>query len=204
MTYVHLFLAWLDSALLCSIVVLWFGKRFKLERNHLVFAALPLFLVLLVPVRGLSLFMYAWSIIGDLSMTSKTYLIAWLLYRLGGPVVTDMKEIRSVMRAISIVGLVFYPLSLGISQLDPYATGYSASIPIILTVVLAAYGLRKGFYVLTTAMLLALWGYLLGLMVSNNLFDYLLDPILFLYALGFTCVTLVRKPRAKNTAGRTT
>ena len=62
--------------------------------------------------------------------------------------------------------------------------------------------MRKGYLVLSASMLLALWAYLLGLMESDNLFDYLLDPMLFLYAAGFTCVTLLRNLKAIKTAGR--
>lgn len=201
MTVVHLFMAWLDSALLFSALFLWIGGRFKLQQSMLITGVAIAALTILIPVQGLSLFLYVWSIIGDLSLTSKTYLAIWLLYRLGGPVVTDIKEIRKVMFAIAIVGLVFYPLSLGLSPFDPYSTGYSASILIVLTVVLLVYGMRKGNFLLSASMLLALWAYLLGLMESSNLFDYLLDPLLFLYAAGFTCVTLLRNGKVKNPAG---
>ena len=202
MTIVHLSMAWLDTALLSSMIVLWIGRRFELGAVYLSFGAAIAALVTLIPVHGLSLFMYAWSIIGDLSLTSKTYLVAWLLYRLGGPVVTDMTEVGKVMRAITIIGLVFYPLSLGLTPFDPYSTGYSASILIVLTVILLVYGMRKGYLVLSASMLLALWAYLLGLMESDNLFDYLLDPMLFLYAAGFTCVTLLRNLKAIKTTGQ--
>jgi len=201
MTTVHLFMAWLDSALLFSALTLWVGGRFRLEQTKLIAGVVIVALAMLIPVRGLSLFMYAWSIIGDLSLTSKTYLVAWLLYRLGGPVVTDVKEVGKVMRAITIVGLVFYPLALGLSPFDPYSTGFSASLLIVLTVVLLVYGMRTGNMVLSASMLLALWAYLLGLMESDNLFDYLVDPLLFLYAAGFTCVTLLRNRKAEKPAG---
>jgi len=201
MTLVHLFMAWLDSALLFSALFLWIGGRFKLQQTILITGVAIVMLAALIPVQGLSLFMYAWSIFGDLSLTSKTYLVAWLLYRLGGPVVTDVKEVRKVMYAITIVGLVFYPLALGLSPFDPYSTGFSASILIVLTVVLLVYGMRKGNLVLSASMLLALWAYLLGLMESDNLFDYLVDPLLFLYAAGFTCVTFLRNRKAENPTG---
>ena len=202
MTVMHLFMAWLDSALLSSMVVLWIGSRYKWQSTRMAIGVAIASLAMLIPVHGLSLFMYVWSIISDLSLTSKTYLVAWLLYRLGGPVVMDMKEVGKVMRGVTIIGLLFYPLSLGLSSFDPYSTGYSASILIVLTVVLLVYGMRKGYLVLSASMLLALWAYLLGLMESDNLFDYLLDPMLFLYAAGFTCVTLLRNLKAIKTAGR--
>ena len=201
MTIVHLSMAWLDSALLSSMVVLWIGSRYKWQSTRMAIGVAIASLITLIPMHGLSLFMYLWSIIGDLSLTSKTYLVAWLLYRLGGPVVTDVKEVRKVMHAITIIGLVFYPLALGLSPFDPYSTGYSASILIVLTVVLLVYGMRKGNLVLSASMLLALWAYLLGLMESDNLFDYLVDPLLFLYAASFTCVTLLRNRKAENPTG---
>jgi hypothetical protein len=202
MTGVHLFMAWLDTALLSSMIVLWFGSRFKLGSVYLRIGVAIVALGVFIPVHGLSLFMYVRAVIGDLSFTSKAFLFAWLLYRLDGPVITDMKEIRFVLSATAIIGLLFYPLSLGLSSFDPYSIGYSARILIVWTFIAAAYGIRNGYYILAAAMVLALWGYLLGLMESNNLFDYLLDPLLFLYAAGFTCVTLLRNLKANNSAGR--
>jgi len=201
MNVAHLFMAWLDSALLLSALVLLIGGRYKLQTRTELMTVVIVALVLLIPMRGLSLFQYPWSVIGDLSLTSKTYLAIWSLYRLGGPVVTDVKEVRKVMLAVTVVGLVFYPLTLGLSPFDPYAAGYSPSILIIVNVVLVAYAMRKSNFALTIAMLLALWAYLLGLMESDNLFDYLLDPLLFLYAVGFTCVTFLRNGKVKNPMG---
>jgi len=202
MTGAHLVMAWLDTALLSSMVVLGLGNRFRLGSISLRIGVVLVALCSLVPVHGFLLFMYVHSMLGDLSLTSKAFLIAWLLYRLGGPVLSDMKEIRFVMRAIAITGLVFYPLALGLSPFDPYSVGYSASVLIVITIIAGVYGLREGYMVLASAMLLGLWGYLLGFMESDNLFDYLLDPMLFLYAAGFTCVTLLRNLKAMNTAGR--
>ena len=201
MMAVHLFMAWLDSALLGSMLVLWSGNRYKWQPTRMAIGVAVVSLVILIPVHGLSLFMYVWSIIGDLSMTSKTYLAIWMLYRIGGPAMTDMKELRKVIFAIAAVGIVFYPLALGLSPFDPYAAGYSPSILIIVNVVLIAYAMRKGNFALTIALLLALWAFLLGMMESDNLFDYLLDPLLFLYAAGYTCVTLLRNLKAIKTVG---
>lgn len=203
MTLVHNFLSWLDTALLLSMCLIWTGNRLKLgvvpQRIGIAAAAIAG----LVPVSGLSLFMYSGALIGDLSMTSKMFLIAWLLYRLGGPVLTDMKEIRFVLAAVAVVGLLFYPLALGLTPFDPYSAGFSASILVVWVVIAAAYGSREGFSMLAAAMLAALWGYLLGIMQSDNLFDYLFDPLLFLYAVGFTCVTLLRNQKAGKGADRT-
>jgi hypothetical protein len=198
----HLILAWLDTTLLGAMVVLWIGNRFKIGSVYLGVGVALVAMCCLIPVQGLSLFMYVRAVIGDLSFTSKLFLIAWLLYRLGGPVLTDMKEIRIVLRAVTVIGLLFYPLSLGLSSFDPYSAGYSASVVIVLTMIAAAYGMRNGYFILAVSMVLAIWGYLLGLMESNNLFDYVLDPLLFLYAAGFTCVTLVRSLKTKKTTGR--
>lgn len=200
MTAVHLFMAWLDSALLCSMVVLWIGSRYKWQFTRMAIGVAIVSLAMLIPVHGLSLFIYVWSIIGDLSLTSKVFMIAWLLYRTGGPVLTDMKEIRFVLRAVSVIGLAFYPMALGLTPFDPYSAGYSASILVIWTIVAATYGLRKGYSMLAAAMLASLWVYLLGGMESDNLFDYLLDPVLFLYALSFSCATLLQNRKRTKTA----
>ena len=191
--------SWLDCALLFSMVLVWLGNRYKLSLKMLRISVFVVSIACLLPIAGLSMFMYPHALFGDLSMTTKTFMIAWLVYRLGGPVLTDMKEIRILLRGMAVFGLVFYPLALGLTPFDPYSAGYSASILIIWTVVIAAYGLHKGYAVLTVSMLVALWGYILGILESDNLFDYLFDPLLFLYAVGFTCVTFLQNRRANNT-----
>jgi hypothetical protein len=197
MTGVHTVFSWLDITLLLSLVYIRLGDRFRFRQVTIWIGIVAVAIMCLLPISGLSLFMYPRGVIGDLSMTTKVYLTAWLLFRSGRPKIVHGREINFLLKTIAAVGVVFYPLSLGLTSFDPYSAGFSASILIIWTVIAAAYGLRKGYYIFAVAMLTALWGYLLGLMESDNLLDYLFDPLLFIYAAYFTCVKLIGN-RNKN------
>ena len=203
MTGVHTVLSWLDITLLLSVVYIKLGDRFQLRRFTISVGIVAIAILCLLPISGLSLFMYPRGVIGDLSMTTKVYIVAWLIFRLGGPKIVNGQETNFLFKTMAGVGVIFYPLSLGLTSFDPYSAGFSASILTIWTVIATAYGLRKGYYIFSVAMLTALWGYLLGLMESDNLFDYLFDPLLFLYAVYFTCATLIGSRKTNKTAGQT-
>ena len=119
--------SYLDVAMLLGLIFVWLGRKLGLNLLALGAGVGVLALVCLIPVNGLMVYMYPRALIGDLSMTSKAFLATWLLYRLGGPIWADMREVGFVMRTMAVVGLVFYPLALGLTSYDPYSAGYSAS-----------------------------------------------------------------------------
>lgn len=200
MTAFHNLFSFIDVALLASLVFVWAGGKAGLGLPARKTGVAIIAVACLVPVAGLQLFMYPRALVGDLGMTSKALGIAWLLYRLEGPTLTDMKEIRVALYAMTGIGLVFYPLALGLTPFDPYAAGYSASVAIVWTIVAVAWCLQNNYMIIATGLLAGLWGYLFGIMESDNLFDYLFDPVLFFYAAGFTCVTLLKNRKTRGTA----
>jgi hypothetical protein len=129
----------------------------------------PLELPLAAYVRGFT---------GELSITSM--LLLWTAY-------FSPKEIHipAVMKLwIALVAIAFYPLALGVGMIDPYAWGYGsiALLAGVLATALVAWlaGSNRIAFILAVAIL----AWTVGWHESANLWDYILDPFLGLWAIG--------------------
>ena len=137
---------------------------------------------------------YVRGVTGDLSIV--TILLLWtsLLYASkSAPLVFKL--------ALACIAIAFYPLALGLGMIDPYAWGYG-SMPFFIVVLLFALvcGLanwNKGVWIIAIAILAwaAHWH------ESANLWDYLLDPFLAIWALSALFGALYRKRRDKARSG---
>jgi hypothetical protein len=129
----------------------------------------PLELPLAAYVRGFT---------GELSITAM--LLLWTAY-------FSPKEIHVplVMKAwIALVAIAFYPFALGIGMLDPYAWGYG-SIALMAGVIATAFiAWLVGSNRITIILALAILAWAAGWHESTNLWDYILDPFLGLWAIG--------------------
>ena len=118
---------------------------------------------------------------GDLSITSIVLLAFAIAEKLSGKAMFAGDERLWLYRAIALVGLVFYPLALGIGQFDPYALGYDAYLAYAL-LVLALLLFWQHFYHIAGLLLVVVLAWNIQLLSSPNLWDYLLDPFVFFYA----------------------
>jgi len=131
---------------------------------------------------------------GDLSIV--TTLLLWtslLLASKPAPLVFKF--------ALTIIAIAFYPLALGFGMFDPYVWGYG-SIPFFIAVLLFAIicGLAnwsKGVWIIAIAIL----AWALHWHESANLWDYLLDPFLAIWALLAIFGALYRRRKDKARSG---
>ena len=129
----------------------------------------PLELPLAAYVRGFT---------GELSITSM--LLLWTAY-------FSPKEIHVpvVMKVwIALVAIVFYPLALGVSMLDPYAWGYGSFTLLAAVIATAFVAWLAGSNRIAIILALAILAWAAGWHESANLWDYILDPFLGLWAIG--------------------
>jgi hypothetical protein len=129
----------------------------------------PLELPLAAYVRG-----FTW----ELSITSM--LLLWTAY-------FSPKEIHVpvVMKVwIALVAIVFYPLALGVSMLDPYAWGYGSFTLLAAVIATAFVAWLAGSNRIAIILALAILAWAAGWHESANLWDYILDPFLGLWAIG--------------------
>lgn len=121
-----------------------------------------------------------WGVLGSPSMSTLAVALAALC---GSP--SLRREVGWGAALLALPGLLLlYPLSLGPGDLDPYRWGFA---PWVLGGVLAAAGMAASFRLPALALLLglALAGFGLRLSGSDNLWDYVLDPMLVIYAVFF-------------------
>ena len=81
------------------------------------------------------------------------------------------------------IGMLLYPLSLGLGNFDPYSQGWSFSLlfPIAALTTILLLCQQNGFGFL---LLLSVIAYDLQLLESNNFLDYLVDPLYWLLCLA--------------------
>ena len=95
------------------------------------------------------------------------------------------REQMAVMSAVAVAALFVYPLALGWGDWDAYRLGWGSWGMLLALLVLCAVCWVSGLQVLPALVVTALLAWSFGLLESNNLWDYLLDPWLSIYALGY-------------------
>jgi hypothetical protein len=138
----------------------------------------------------LPLVAYVRGVIGDLSIVSTLLLWCALLPN-------QQATPTSVKWCIAVLAIVFYPFALGVSMFDPYAWGYG-SIALLISVLIFALicglaGWTKGVWIISVAIIA--WS--VRWHESSNLWDYLLDPALAIWAL-FAAWNGMRKQRKEK------
>jgi hypothetical protein len=79
---------------------------------------------------------------------------------------------------IALVAIVFYPLALGVSMLDPYAWGYDSIALLAAVIITALIAWLAGSNRIAIILAMAILAWAAGWHESANLWDYILDPIL--------------------------
>ena len=136
-----------------------------------------------IPLWGLSLAGFVRGITGDLSIATLVLLALALLRTLSGCALIEEANRLLMLRAIAIAAVLFYPFALGFSTFDPYRLGYGNLWFMAGLLGLAVWsGLRYStFLALCIALAVAAWS--ADWYESPNLWDYLLDPWLAIYAI---------------------
>ena len=192
--------ALIEMSITCSLVFIW-GMQ-KLSQQQFPLLAKILFLLVLANLffwpLGISLELplaaYVRGAIGDLSVV--TTLLLW------SALLPNNKSAPFAFKlSIAMIALAFYPFALGLGMIDPYAWGY-ASIAFLIAVLVFAVicGLAnwsKGVWIIG----LAIIAWTVHWHESANLWDYLLDPFLAIWAIFGIFSALLRKRREKARSG---
>lgn len=145
---------------------------------------------LLVPIGELSLAAYVRGATGDLSISTLVLAGAACIAQLTGRPLIGQRDLRALLWLLAVAAAFLYPFALGLTPFDPYALGYGSAglVTALLLVTLAAWGARLNLIVLVV--IAAALAYLGGAVESRNLWDYLIDPLVSVYALVRVCAGL--------------
>ena len=193
-------IALVEMSLVCAAVLVWLlqkGFQQALPMSAKVILLLiianlffwPLGLNLELPLSA-----YVRGVIGDLSTVTVLLLLSALFVR-------NQSAPWSVRVAIGLVGLCFYPFALGLGMFDPYGWGYSSVALLIAVLVFALLSAiakwNRGAWIIGLAIIA--WG--MQWHESTNLWDYLIDPILVVWAIFGVIATIMKKRKEKARSG---
>jgi hypothetical protein len=187
-----------------AIVTLALRLRFLARLQLLVKIGLVTGLVIAaaMPFDGLSVIEFVRGITGDFSVTT---LVLFALYLfLPRPVSGGMANMGAetllyfrsnfrpsrppargkLLMLIVIAALILYPFALGIGTFDPYRLGFGNPwfITVLLAIALVAW--YEQFTLIALGISLAVLAWSIGWYESNNLWNYLIDPWVAVYALA--------------------
>lgn len=155
---------------------------------------LTCFLLLWFPVGGaqLPVLAYIRGVSSDLSITLVVLACLGLRQRLSGRGVHDSREHTAVLTVVAVAALFLYPLALGWGDWDAYRPGWGAPGMWAILLLLSLLAWARGLRLLPTLIGLALLAWTAGVLESTNLWDYLMDPWLAIFAI-FHCASLGAK-----------
>ena len=193
-------IALLEMSLTCAVVLVIFAQKLssiEIPFSVRLLAVLVLGNLFFWPLgmsMELPLAAYVRGVTGELSIV--TMLLLW-----SSVIPSNQKTPLGFKVSLAIIAMTFYPLALGLGMLDPYAWGYG-SIGLLIAIILFAIicglaGWIKGVWIISFAMIAwaAHWH------ESANLWDYLLDPFLAIWALIAIPNAIYQKRREKAQSG---
>lgn len=159
---------------------------FKIKKQNVYLVSFLLFLISFISFSGHSINIYLRGAVNDLSITTLIVLTYYLIKPSA-----NRTQTYPLFFLIVIIGLFFYPTALGVGPVDPYSWGFinkdhGLFNPILFLILLAAimlFALIKNHSLLLLSIVLSLLTYQFGLLESRNLWDYLFDPLIFIYSL---------------------
>lgn len=163
---------------------------FKVKKQVAILIALLVFALSYLSISGDSINFYLRGIFNDISISSYI-LLGYYFISSGTTASVNKNNTLPVFYLAALVGLFFYPAALGLGAIDPYSWGfinkahahYSSLIFIVCLAGLMYFSFLKQYNLLLLCLVLSTLAYQSGILESQNLWDYLLDPLIFIYAL---------------------
>lgn len=157
--------------------------RTGLSKTHLAILMGAVFAVMLIPFGGMPFAAYVRGLTGDLSITTLVLLWCALLRPWCACVTFGAKHRIALSILIALAALALYPMALGAGAYDSYFLGYGNLQFVVALLLLALAAWFRKFVLIAVCIALATLAWAVGWYESNNLWDYLLDPFVTIYAL---------------------
>jgi hypothetical protein len=150
--------------------------------------------VTLLPMGGLSLAGAVRGITGDLSISTLLLLALTLRDRL---MVTanaskPVSETHNFLMWVVLAAMLLYPSALGLSYVDTYRWGFGNMyfLAALACVFVIAYRWEMGLVMWSAILSVAAW--VVGWYESTNIWDYLIDPWLSIYAIAVLIMRMIK------------
>lgn len=182
------------AAVVVAAVAVAAGRMLGLRRSGLAVLAGASAIAALVPIGALPVAGLLRGVVGDLSLTTLVLLLRGLARDIRGGDRADPRTTLTLQGLVVFGGVVLYPLALGLGAWDPYRLGYGDPwfLATLLAVALTALVLDTPLVTFCTALGVLAWG--LAAYESRNLWDYLIDPLVFVWAASALFLRVARPP----------
>lgn len=148
----------------------------------------------LIPINNLVVVGYLRGGIGDPSIMTMLLVSSYLIRHYTQLTPIPDADFKIMMLAYAAIGIAYYPFALGISLVDPYAWGYGSIWAGLAVLAVCTLLIRIKLSVACILVTLCVIAYLLKVLESRNLWDYLIDPMLWVYAIIYAVMHLLITP----------
>ena len=163
----------------------------RLPKTKLAILQGAAFVLMLIPISGMPLAGYVRGVTGDLSITTLVLIFGVLFNPWCSCFTGNVGSRQRLLVLIALAALVFYPMALGVGVYDPYRLGYGDPIFLSALALLALAAWFWKFPLIAMCISLATLAWSVSWYESGNLWDYLLDPFVSVYALAVLSVRAV-------------
>jgi hypothetical protein len=176
---------------LCQRVIMWWGKPSTGWIPTIILALVSALMVSL-PILGLPLGRWFFSLFANPSIPLTALLFSWVFKNAFQLSLLDVKGIRTGWIFSLLAGAALYPMALGAGAFDPYPAGWHFSwlFVVLLLVTVIMLSLKNRF---SGVLLVTILAFNLRLLESGNLWDYLVDPILVITSIVGLIVRVVKR-----------
>jgi len=141
--------------------------------------------VVLLPVNGLPVFGYFHGVVGEPSITLMLLLVCALIHQICGMRILPGADLSAILCALALAGLVLYPSAMGLVPIDIYRFGYRPAGLLLLPMLLALWAWVSKRTTAALVAIIAVAAFDMHLLESDNLWDYLTDPLATFWAWGW-------------------
>ncbi len=175
-TIIHSF-----SSLLLYLAMILYGIRLASLSKRVGLATLvAAALVLAFPVNGMPMLYYFRALFGNLSLLSTCFFMYQVWHFISPN--TRINISLSHYGFIAITGLALYITALGLGPFDLYALGYGMSTMWLLLGLLLIVSIYIQAKMITLIWILSVIIFFADIFESDNLWDYLIDPVIWFVA----------------------
>jgi hypothetical protein len=188
------------SALVLAALAAAAGRGASLRRPWLALLGAAVAAVALIPLWPLPLAGALRGITGDLSVTTLVLLSRFVLRPVFDWEPLEARTARALRGLVAAGGVLLYPLTLGLGLWDPYTLGYGEPWFLGFLAALAAATLVLDLPFVTGCLAMGVLAWSVGSLESRNLWDYLIDPLLFAWGLSTLLLGGAKALRLRNRA----